>query len=126
MLAIKINAVNQTIEPVHVHSLEDLQAVVGGYIETGLVLESGDYVFVNEEGLINPCDHFFFMNDAIQPFAGNGVVVGPADSEGENTDVVFNVDDIAKRCQFLTRAQVVQWLNQSRPYDRSGGFSRMH
>jgi hypothetical protein len=62
---------------------------------------NGDYLYVNDEGLINGTRDFFDIG-AHSPFAGNGVLVGPADDEGDDTDVQSTCDQICHSVRFMS------------------------
>ncbi len=94
-----INSVERTITEGTVRTLEDMQALVGGNIECGHVLENGDHVFVNEEGLFSGIEHFFEIG-AHQPFAGNAFIIGPPDSEGDSLPAESDLLDIEGRVHF--------------------------
>lgn len=76
------------------NDLAAFQAVVGGYIEP--VYGRVGTVYVNEEGLlrslpINPFTTLFaermLGREARYPLVGTALIVGPADTEGNDTDV---------------------------------------
>lgn len=122
--AVFIDTKNRSVEEIEVSGLADFQKAVGGYIETACILDNQDQVFVNEDGMMR-FDDFFFIEGGIQPYAGNAIVVGPCDEDGDNSDCLYSADDIKNRVTFMNRAEVVGWLNQQRHYDRVGGWMRM-
>jgi hypothetical protein len=115
--AIKITAEGEWSD-VEVNSLKDLQEAVGGYIEP-VRLEDGSVIFVNEEGKNFELPHNRFADDvalacggivmmpSITPdgkfsirqsdwIAGDVIIVGPTDAEGESLDVT---DWVRRRVQ---------------------------
>jgi hypothetical protein len=77
MRVILINAKLQTVEEMEIgRGLEQLQMLIGGYVEIGHYFEKGDVCFVDEEGLLKQMEHFFQIRGAHQPFAGHGLIVG--------------------------------------------------
>lgn len=73
-----------------------LQEAVGGLLEIGYLFDNGDTLMVDEEGRIKGREHWFTLACAAEPaFAGDGVVVGPIDNEGNITDVRSTPAEIA-------------------------------
>lgn len=99
--AIHIDAEARTVTETTVDTLEDLQKLVGGWIEFACELPSDDVVFVNEEGLLGEPKHFFYIDGSPQPYAGSGVVLGPCDGDGEETAATSDVDELRSRVTFL-------------------------
>lgn len=106
MRAIHINAVDHTVDEITVpdtDQLAELQRLVGGYIEVAHRFPNGDILYVDEEGLFKDPTHFFAVSGAHQPFAGNGVILGPEDSEGEETPAQTPVARIRHLVRWLTK-----------------------
>lgn len=102
MRTILIDCAKQEVREHDCTSLEDLQACVGGSIATAFETENGDTCFVDDEGLLKSENKTFFIFDgAHQPFAGNGVIVGPADGDGETTPAQSTLESIRKRVRFM-------------------------
>jgi hypothetical protein len=59
MKAYWIDATAQTISEVDYAGLSDLQRMAGGYIEIAKAWDSGDVLFVDEEGLLKGTQTFF-------------------------------------------------------------------
>jgi len=88
---------DEPIMEVQVESLEDYQAVVGGYIEPVDITELGITVYVNDEGLLrqlplNSRATFlwcYFVPEARQKamLVGPALVVGLPNRSGDNTDI---------------------------------------
>lgn len=100
--AILIDAVNRRVMPFEYTGLESLQKAVGGWIEgCGDVSEKGDYLFCNEEGLLNGTRDFFYAPDLYpSPIAGNAVITGPEIDE-ITQDVSLSVADVAGKVRFF-------------------------
>jgi hypothetical protein len=103
--AIHIDAENKRVLPIEIGSLEDMQKAVGGYIETAARFKQGDYLFVDEEGLLKPVKFGFGIQfpgtgDA-GIYAGNGLITGPADEDGNETDTTITIEEIEKQIEFL-------------------------
>lgn len=99
-----IDAANREIREGAVSTLEDCQALVGGLIERGIILENGDEVYINEEGLLDDTQENFFRvegAEAHRPFAGNGYIIGEVTSSGDNRPAASSISDMRKRVQFI-------------------------
>jgi hypothetical protein len=105
-----INSEDRTITEGEISSLQDAQAIVGGYIERATTFANGDELYVNEEGLLNSPQFFFNILGGHQPFAGNAYIIGAVDGEGENLGAVTKVDEAKYWVQFITRTDVEQML----------------
>lgn len=111
--AIYIDAAERRVSEVGVIGLEDMQTLVGGYIATGYTFENGDTLFVDDEGLLKEPSHFFLIPGAAQPFAGDGLIVGAADTEGETMDATSTVEEIQEQIRFLDRESLMLLINRS-------------
>jgi hypothetical protein len=63
-------------------------------------LEGRDCVFVDDNGLLKPCDRFFTIEGYLQPLAGKGLILG-ADEEGDTVSPATPIETIRKRVAFL-------------------------
>ena len=110
MKAYWIDTTAQTVSEVEYTGLADLQRMVGGYIEAAMYWDSGNVLFVDEEGLLKGIQIFFRIAGLERPMAGNGVVVGPEIDDGETTaDPTITLDELRATVSFPTTAQVVAW-----------------
>ncbi len=78
------------------HRLASLQAAVGGTIAWGTELQTGDVLYIDDEGLLKPNPAFFSLGR--RSFAGRGLLVGP--ERPRMTDVVSTVEEIARKVRF--------------------------
>ena len=100
MRAIIIDPVLRTVEPYTVdRRLASLQAAVGGLIAFATDLDTGDVLYVNDEGLFADQPKFFALAGAHQPFAGRGLLVGP-ERHGVVTDVITPIERVRKLVSF--------------------------
>lgn len=106
--AILINPTEKTVSLVTVGDFRDMQAKIGcSCFTTAGVQDNNDTLYVDDEGLLNGTDVFFFNPDLYpQPLAGNGLLIG-SNFEGESVDVKTDVAKIAENTQFLTRQQLM-------------------
>lgn len=96
-----INSEKREITETTVSCLEDMQKLVGGYIERAHIFENGDEVYVNEEGLLLAMNFFFRIRDGHQPFAGNAYVIGQVTPSGNNRSAITTVEELRKQLQFF-------------------------
>jgi len=89
--------VDGTVRRIEINSYDDLKCGVGGFIELIRLGDTGQFAYVNEDGIeLNlPYNHKatelcyrhnvgLMLGDYIK---GNMVIVGPPDDDGEETDV---------------------------------------
>ncbi len=78
------------------------------YIEAPHRLENDDIVFVDEEGMLKECNHFFYILGAPQPYAGSGLILGDA-GMGESGDAESELEEIKSRVKFLSLSQAINF-----------------
>ena len=101
--ALKIDAVNHTITEYAYTGLASMQEAVGGYITTAHRLPNGDEIFVNDEGIYESPYYWFTVKSAHQPFAGNGIIVGNADENGDTTAAKSTIAELINNIRFVVR-----------------------
>lgn len=75
--------------------LEEMRELIGCTTLTAITLESGDSLFLDDEGLYAPNQKFFALpEDYPEPLAGRGLVLGLNHSNGESIDAHFSSKDI--------------------------------
>jgi hypothetical protein len=109
-----IDAGAHTITATDYADFRDLQRMVGGNLTIATDLPSGDVLFVNDEGLLQPCEAFFRIEGYEQPLAGDGVLVGPDKWDPKvgdqvSSDVVTTVEQLTPLIRFLSSEQVRAW-----------------
>jgi hypothetical protein len=115
MKLIHINAAEKSITMVDYAGLADMQKLVGGYIGTAPVtLSPGDVLFVDDDGLMKPQEHFFYFPSYDQPLAGNGIIVGREYEDGSPAgysthDPKTPIDWLRKNVRWINRCQVDSW-----------------
>tara|TARA_R110000796_G_scaffold11715_3_gene39433 strand:- start:648 stop:989 length:342 start_codon:yes stop_codon:yes gene_type:complete len=105
MKAIKIDATYNLISEVEVADFNDISKH-GGFdiFTTGVRLENGDTIWVDDEGALKGDTRGFFFNG--QSLYGNGIVCGGDNYTGESHDVQTTMADIAKQVEFLPVGKV--------------------
>src|SRR5438270_10864874 len=92
--AVLIDATNGTITDVEIEpTLEKIYELVGcKYIEAVRWALPDHTIYVDEEGMLRPVEHWFSVNG--QCLAGNGLVVGPPDADGDETSCSLTADEV--------------------------------
>ena len=110
MRAIIINAKDRTITATEIDgSLVSLQQIVGGMIEAvSQGLDEFHHCYVNEEGLLDHPQHFFFFKDGHQPLAGDGVILSSTD-DGDEAPCTLLLDWVKERVTFMDLVDARQW-----------------
>lgn len=58
-------------------TLRAMQTMLGGYLEAAYVFDSGDVLYVNEEGMLRDLTPWRFAHRRDQALYGPGLIVGP-------------------------------------------------
>ena len=112
MRAIFIDAERRRVQDVQIDEKDNLggmQELVDGHIELAHVLDEHHDVYVNEEGMMVWPEHFFMIEGARHPYAGNGVIVG-RDGNGETTETIVTAKKIKPMVKFMSREEVSAFL----------------
>lgn len=81
-------------------NLQDMQGIVGGYIEAAGAFENGDILFVHEEGLFKENQEFFKISEINpDPLAGVGFIQGH-DDEGAGKDATIDHLELAMKVEW--------------------------
>ena len=64
-----------------------------------------DTIYVDEEGLLKPSDHFFYFEGAHQPFAGSGLICGSDNRTGKACGAEMDILSVLSKVRFLTRSE---------------------
>ena len=96
MKAYLIDSETKTITPVDYNGdYKTIYTHIGCDLFDIVYAESGGHrisVFVDDEGLLNNPQHFFMLDGWAQPLAGNGLVLGDVDEEGETLAAPDDLD----------------------------------
>ncbi len=115
MHAYHIDSLARTIVEVTYQTLADMQAYVGGSIESAWRWPNGDTLYVDEDGLSKPGKGFFWLADRTdQPLVGNALVVGAEtmDRHGHYIDAprpAMPLEYLHRSIRWTTREQVDSW-----------------
>ncbi len=93
MKAIVIDAVNKKVYPTNIGEYTDYYKHLDCQYFTVVQYPFGD-VYVDDEGIWK--DNGFRL-PGYHPLFGNGVLTGPVDDEGENTDVALTIEQVLER-----------------------------
>ncbi len=83
-----------------VSTLADMQKLVGGLIERAHILDNGDEVYVNEEGMLGDPREFFSIHGAHQFFAGNAFIIGAPDRNGNMCSAISKIGEVEALIRF--------------------------
>ena len=110
MRAIIINAKDRTITATEIDgSLKSPAADRRRHDRGGLSgLDEFHHCYVNEEGLLDHPQHFFFFKDGHQPLAGNGVILSSTE-DGDEAPCTLLLDWVKERVTFMDLAAARQW-----------------
>lgn len=99
-----IDAKNRTITEVQDSpNLATYYRLIGCSLIDAVQLPTGDFVYVDDEGLLKNPAHFFAIDGHI--LAGNGVVVGMG-AEGDDSEPVVDLSSLKRSIRFLNSIQV--------------------
>lgn len=63
-------------------------------------LPNGDCIYVDDEGLLKPMQHFFAVRGSAQPYAGRGLVVG-TDARGRSIAPAVTLPELTAHLRFI-------------------------
>ena len=105
MKAILIDAYNTQVRAVDIKE-KSLQAIYDqlkcSTFVCAMMLEGGETLYVDEEGLLNGTQVAFKIEGGHQPFMGNGLILG-TDADGESVDTKLMVEGVSKLVTFTSR-----------------------
>jgi hypothetical protein len=88
----------------------DVSKLLGGWLSGAGRFDNGDVLFVDDEGMLKPQEHFFMWDGYPNPLAGLGVVVGPeVRGSGDGSDVQTTVEDLTKRIKWMSHQDFTVW-----------------
>lgn len=104
MKAILIDASAKTVTEV---TLEDDHKEISKHIgcrtfTLGADIGEKDCVYVDDEGLLDDSNAFFFLPTLHQPFAGNGLILGIDYNTGESQDTSISLEAVKRSVKFLS------------------------
>ena len=106
---ILIDVKNETIEFVLIEKgIQPIYDVVEcGTFEVVNINDSND-IYVDEEGLLYLTNEtkFFQFGEGRQPIAGNGLILGYNQINGESIDTNITIEEVKDKVKFLTLNQV--------------------
>jgi len=124
MKAYHIDSVKRTITQVEYNGLGDLHKLLDGHIEVAYLWSNGDCLYVDEEGLLKPNEHFFAIPTlrSDQAFAGSGVIVGREINDTANTaPPTITAAELLGLVEFMDRREVLRRVdNAKRKLGRAG------
>lgn len=116
MRAIKIDSENRVVSEIELDksdSLKSMQEIVGGYICQAMEFDKRDTLFVNDDGLLDNPQHFFWFEGLHQPLAGNGVITG-CNANGNTVAVKMKIEQVLSTIRWLTLAEIQAFIRSGR------------
>ena len=106
MRAILIDAYNTQIREVDIDEENLLPSMYAqlkcSTFECAMMMEGGETLYVDEEGLLNGTQVAFEFEGGHQPFMGNGLILG-TNEEGESVDTKLTAEGVSKQVTFTSR-----------------------
>jgi hypothetical protein len=110
---IYIDSSNKTVSVRKCSTLRDLYILVGGYIQkVHHFKETNDYLYVNQEGLLASPKYFFNYSGVVQPFAGNGLIVGKTNNSKTSNHGIL-LSRVISNVEFLGKEEVLQMISNN-------------
>ena len=127
--AILIDALNREVRAVEFEggSLDEMYALLDCECFTLAPLKSegnDESLFVDDEGLINGTENFFYYKGAYQPLAGNGLFVGCDMNTGESCDTSIKIEDVISNVRFADRLHLAMMKMAKMPLEEFGAWPR--
>lgn len=118
MKAILIDAAAREIREVEVPTYSEINRLIGcSCLCVAWQFANRDVLLVDDEGLLKPTQDFFWLAAREdQPLAGNGLLMGPDDPDGDTSlPPKTTLAQIASMIRFVDRAGAVSWA-QAHPH----------
>jgi len=112
MKIFKVDAEKRTVTELDVTlSVDKINELIGSRCFTGGPIIGKNETFVDDEGLLTEQAYFIKVKGHKQcfegnSFAGNILVVGPADDKGDTTDAIGTVEDVISCVTFLGLGEI--------------------
>lgn len=106
--AILIDSTNKEIKEVTIgEDYTEISKAIGCQYFDVVHVEGTNYVYVDDEGLMNLSNEsrFFKLENYEQPLSGNGLILG-VDDEGNSIDTDLCVEDVRKMVKFMSIHEV--------------------
>jgi len=104
MKAHLIDPANRTVTTVELPDSKDRLPAIYRHLQCDTFdvagLPNGDSVYVDDEGLLKPMQHFFAVRGMPDPFAGRGLVMG-TDSRGHSISPTITLAELGKHVKFI-------------------------
>jgi hypothetical protein len=104
MQALLIDPTNRTITTAELPDTGDKLPAIYKHLQCdtfdAVTLPNGDALYVDDEGLLKPLQHFFAVRGMPEPFAGRGLVVG-TDSRGRSVTPAITQQELSGHVKFI-------------------------
>lgn len=119
MQGYRIDPVSRTVTPVEYSG--DYKQIYGLLSDENFDIDTfdvvrlcsnGDVAFVDDEGLLKPCDHFWKHDNYAGFLAGPGLFLGTNMDDGETIEAQTSIEEVRSAITFYTRAEVLAELDK--------------
>lgn len=104
MQAHLIDPANQSVTTVELPDSKDRLTAIYRHLQCDTfdvaTLPNGDTIYVDDEGLLRPLQHFIAIRGMPEPFAGRGLVMG-TDSRGHSINPTISLAELTRRVKFI-------------------------
>jgi hypothetical protein len=110
--AYRINVKDRKFSEVQIGNYKDIYPHLGECVSLFQCVNvgKGDALYVDEEGLLKPQEHFFMYKGYPQPLAGNALLIGTG-SKGESRAPKMSLEALKKNILFMDRNDVGLWAS---------------
>lgn len=104
MQAHLIDPANRTVTTVELPDSKDRLTAIYRHLQCDTfdvaTLSNGDALYVDDEGLLRPLQHFIAIRGMPEPFAGRGLVMG-TDSRGHSVNPAMSLSELIRHVKFI-------------------------
>ena len=113
-----INSQLRLVISVDCNGLKDMNKYVGSICIGKVWHETGDVLYVDDDGMLKPQEYWFMVPGQPQPLAGDGIIVGKeveTENGWYNLDVIIGIEQLG--IKWMSKEEVQEWgrLNKDRP-----------
>ena len=122
MKAYFIDAVAEEVREVELKDYADIRTLLGCscYGIACCDAETGDQLYVDDEGLLKPQNHWFMIEDSYEetPVPRGGIWLGPTDLDADGNEVQLppdrSIDEVRAMVRFVGEADLRAWVAEQR------------
>lgn len=126
MQAYFIDAAAREVRQVELEDYADIRMLLGCtcYGVACFDSETGDQLYVDDEGLLKPQQHWFMIEDDEErtPVPRGGIWLGPTDLDANGDEVQLppdrSIDEVRAMVRFVGEADLRSWVKEERVRER--------